>query len=389
MRPYRQTGRASWMCKVPDAHGAWPGYSTRTKHKPTAQRMADMVEALGPTGARAWDALAKVHDGTFTLPELYDRWLGAGKDVTVLRRALDRVDLAPMVQPFLDAAHCSEDTKQHYRVHLRRLFPEGKPFDASEFTVARVQRFIDEMTLTAASKRKAGAALRSFANWLVRRGVLTANPVREIRLPSPAPARTAFLDTPDAQLLADAQPSPYRELAALLAGSGIEVSVALRLRRRDVDMRKKEVRAAGTKTHARDRVVRVAGWAWSYVLRAMRDKKPDALLFDGIPDRWTAGDVHRVAAKKLATESPVFAGYTMRDHRHTYAVRQIRAGVPPEVVARQLGHANSTLVQTVYGRFVPNQAERDRWERLATQAERERRREQRQSTATPVPSFPE
>ena len=62
----------------------------------------------------------------------------------------------------------------------------------------------------------------------------------------------------------------------------------------------------------------------------------------------------------------------MSDARHTYAVRQIRAGVPVEVVARQLGHANSTLVQVVYGRFVPSQSERDKWERLATAAEKAR-----------------
>lgn len=378
-RPFRAKGRLIYTLKVPTSDLEWAGYSTKTKHKPTAQRMADMVDALGPEGARAWDVLAAIHDGRFTLPELYDRWVACGKDVAALRRALEQIDLEPMVETFLEAATCSEDTKAHYRSLLRRFFPESQPFDATAFTVGRVQRFVDELKVKPGTKRKAGAALRAFANWLVRRGILTSNPVREIRLPSAAAPRTLFLDTPDAQLLADAQPSPYRELSAILAGSGIEVSVALRLRRRDVDARKKEIRAAGTKTHARDRVVRVADWAWPAVIRVMRDKKADALLFDTIPNRWAAGDVHRLAAEKLAVQSPVFAGYTMRDARHTYAVRQIRAGVPVEVVARQLGHANSTLVQLVYGRFIPSQDERDKWERLATAAEKARHK------ANPVP----
>ena len=55
----------------------------------------------------------------------------------------------------------------------------------------------------------------------------------------------------------------------------------------------------------------------------------------------------------------------MRDQRHTYAVRAIRAGTPAELVARQLGHANAVLVHKVYGRFLPRQEERDRWEKIA------------------------
>jgi site-specific recombinase XerD len=49
-----------------------------------------------------------------------------------------------------------------------------------------------------------------------------------------------------------------RALFALLHGTGAEVSVALRLTRADVDPAVKEIRAAGTKTHTRDRMARVA-----------------------------------------------------------------------------------------------------------------------------------
>jgi integrase len=55
----------------------------------------------------------------------------------------------------------------------------------------------------------------------------------------------------------------------------------------------------------------------------------------------------------------------MRDARHTWAVRAIRAGMPVELVARQMGHVDGTLVLKVYGRFVPKQAERQRWEEVA------------------------
>ena len=59
------------------------------------------------------------------------------------------------------------------------------------------------------------------------------------------------------------------------------------------------------------------------------------------------------------------ADYRLHDQRHSYAVRASRAGTPAEVVARQLGHANAVLVLKVYGRFMPGQQDRDRWELIA------------------------
>jgi integrase len=370
VRPYRQKGRSTWWVKVQDGAGEWIGFTTGTKHKATAQRMADMLTALSQE--RVVDVLDLLHTEAISVPALYDRYRAADNDIRALRRGLETVDLDPLIEPFLAAQSCTDDTKRHYRALLRRLIPVGRPFLASELTIARIQRFIDEMTQASGTKRKAGAALRTFSSWLVRRGVLTSNPVREVRLPRQGPPRTIYLDTPDAKRLADAMESPYREFCALMAGSGIEVSVAINLRRRDVDTGKREIRAAGTKTHARDRVVRVADWAWPYVLRVAEGKFPDVRLFEGIPDRWTAGDVHRATIAKLAKESPVFAGYTMRDHRHTYAVRAMRAGAPADVIARQLGHASPTLVLNVYGRFQPTGEERDRWERAATAMDAER-----------------
>lgn len=371
---FRQKGRAVYALKVPKSDGSWRTCSTGTKHARTARRIEQMVQALGPQGERAWDLLDRVHAGSITLADLFDRYTSVGQDLGQLRRALSETDLEPMVEQFLSAATCSDDTKAHYRVHLHRLMPEDVRFPIEQFTRERIQKVVDEMKGTAATRRKCGAAIRSFGNWLVDRGHLEMNPARLVRLPRPAAPRTLFLDVDDAVRLAEAQPSPYREFSALLAGSGIEVSVALTLRRRDVDTDAKEIRARGTKTHARDRVVRVADWAWPYVQRLVKGKTPDALLFADIPDRWEAGEVHRAVVKALEEEHPIFAGYTMRDARHSYAVRAIRAGTPADIVARQLGHANPTLVLQVYGRFQPSQDERSKWERIATAVDTARRK---------------
>jgi hypothetical protein len=42
-------------------------------------------------------------------------------------------------------------------------------------------------------------------------------------------------------------------------------------------------------------------------------------------------------------------------------VRMARAGAPFELIARQPGHREVTMVAKVYGRFKPDTEERDRW----------------------------
>lgn len=71
-------------------------------------------------------------------------------------------------------------------------------------------------------------------------------------------------------------------------------------------------------------------------------------------------DVHRERCRALD-----LAGYRLHDARHHWAVRMVRAGMPLELVARQLGHRDVVMVAKVYGRFVPNTVERDRWEKAA------------------------
>ena len=82
-------------------------------------------------------------------------------------------------------------------------------------------------------------------------------------------------------------------------------------------------------------------------------------------DRWRAQDHHKAACTTLGIED-----YRIHDQRHSYAVRAARAGTPAELIARQLGHANAVLVLKIYGRFMPSQQERDKWERIAATQDR-------------------
>jgi integrase len=144
----------------------------------------------------------------------------------------------------------------------------------------------------------------------------------------------------------------------------MEVSVALNLKRRDIDEERREVRAKGTKTKSRDRVAMIAQWAWPYVERHIANLLPEAPLFPNM-DRWRAADAHKEACKAIGRSN-----YQQRDARHTYAVIAIRAGAANEVVAGQLGHANTSQVTNVYGRYRPTDNEKRNWEERAEEMAR-------------------
>ena len=78
----------------------------------------------------------------------------------------------------------------------------------------------------------------------------------------------------------------------------------------------------------RDRIVRVAEWAWPHLEERLASLRPNDLLFSDV-DRWAASDAHR-AARRLAE----IENYQPRDQRHSYAVRAARALTPAELIAR-------------------------------------------------------
>jgi integrase len=190
---------------------------------------------------------------------------------------------------------------------------------------------------------------------------------RDVRLVKAAPAgapRVRWLTIPEATAVLDALPEPYRALHALLMATGADVGAALYLRVRDVDLEKGEVLIRGTKSHDRERTRRLLHeWAasrfWAYF--RTRPKFGAAMVFDivkaGEPrEKYRATD-RALTALQSATAAVKVTDYTSKDHRHTFAVQALKDGYSYSVVSFQLGHADTTLVHRVYGKFVPDAAD--------------------------------
>jgi integrase len=356
----------TYFVNVPTESGRWIKRTTGTLNRSLANAMKRMIADLGPRGKREWYFLRAVELHVLSVGELYDAY--SRGELDQLRERLTDVDVEPYVEMWLKAigTDVAPDTLAHYKLYVRSLIAEGKRFPRSELTYERIVQWLASRHVGRSTKRKYHAALSGFCEYLRSVAVLQRNPLRDVKAPRPAPGRMRYLEMQDVERLIAAQPHPYNVLSALIHATGIEVSVALGLKRRDVDEMRREIRAKGTKTKARDRIAKIAEWAWPMIQNHILLLTPNAPLFPGI-NRWTASDKHRAACKALEIED-----YQLKDSRHTYAVRAVRAGAPFEVVAQQLGHTDTTMVVRVYARFRPTEAERTAWEAIASAQDAQR-----------------
>jgi integrase len=370
--------RRAWYMWLP--LGAGVRWSTGTDDKKRAQQIERAMRDL--VDRKDFQILHAIRDGRLTIDEVFEAH--RRRAIEELRRALDDSNLEPLVAGFLEVhgAKVKPDTVAHYKFVLEKLMPAASLFPTSRFCVKELEPWIARYPGKNGTRRKAHAALSVFAAYLVRQGVLTHNPMRQFSAPRADPPRLNYLEVERMIVFTDALPEPYQTLSAVLHGTGIEIGTALELVAGDVDLLRKEIRARGTKTHSRDRTVRVAEWAWPYVVARVAGLEQHERLFD--TDRWRVENRWKDACKTLKLEN-----YTRHDARHSYAVRAIRAGTPAELVARQLGHADAVLVLKVYGRFAPSQQDRDLWELRAAALDEARWAELAERSTTPNATPPE
>ncbi len=353
MKVFRRAGRPTWYFQAKTRPGYRP-LSTRTTDTRTAQEIARMWHLLS-SGSRAWDVLEPVLEGRTPITALLDAFRDSKGAVEELRFRLNDVDLTALVPEYLGiyaTGGRKEDTLQHVKQALTWLLPAGSSVRASGATTDWLTQRLAEYPASDSTRRKIHSEWRGFFDYVVRiKRTMSVNPMMNVRRPSARRPGVEFYESEDVQRIVQHQPTPER--AALMAfcyGSGVEISTALRIRRSDLNPAAKEVRAVGTKTSTRDRVVRVDDWAWTYLWAIAQSKIGQALIFPDGYSRWTASDWHRETVRELG----LTLAYQLKNARHHWAATHLRAGYPIYAVQRQLGHASPQLTLTVYGRFIPS-----------------------------------
>ena len=363
---YRRKGSSRFWVTVP--HHRIPGeyvhLPTRTRDAKTAEAMGAMVISLGPAGQRKMDVL----DWLFApgrpqdaLPRLYDHWLAGTLDQ--LRAELGDRDLAPGIAAWdkqLEDQYRGE-TPRKYRHHIAALFPrEGKTYRAMPRSRLVAPGFIAGRLAAVGgsrtNRRRHLDAWVSCGEYLVEHGYLETNPMRAVKRPKPDRSTVPHIERyADVLRLVKAFPKgAHRAAAALREGAGMEMQAVLAMRAPDVvDVDEGIVWAHGGKNVHRDRQVIVDAELFGIFLAYYRSTKwmPHAPLFPFTAEAHR--DVHNATCETVRAQKGVDIPlrYTPHAARHTYAVRAMKAGVEPTIIASNLGHADATMVMRLYGKY--------------------------------------
>lgn len=307
----------------------------------------DEVVAMirGMKRRREFAPLTAILDKRTTLRDVFDHYLAGDLDGYLAR--LDDPDLDALVTRWED-----EGADPRYVRQVRGLIVKGQRFPASDFRKGRISAYLSGLAVQDPTRKRYRSALSVFARWLVELDLIEFNPVRDARRFSDNPPRTLWMSLADAQRVVRIAHQPYRALFAILYGSGCEIGAALPLTAADIAESDPlwTLRARGTKTHNRNRVIRLEAWALPHVTPLLRGKRGPTALFHGI-DYDKAYLAHAAALRLTKLKD---TGFTMHDARHTYAVNALKAGYDEQVVAHQLGHKDASMIRRIYGRFVPD-----------------------------------
>jgi integrase len=137
----------------------------------------------------------------------------------------------------------------------------------------------------------------------------------------------------------------------------VEISAALKVQLTDLDQENRTVHVHGTKNQWRDRIVMVEDWAWPLVLAAEKEKVGNAPLF--IEESGEAATYARARAGYKAALKTLGLNprYTMHDARRRSAVRWMKEGCDPQLIANTLGHRDASMVLRIYGKYRPKAAD--------------------------------
>jgi integrase/recombinase XerC len=194
------------------------------------------------------------------------------------------------------------------------------------------------------------AAVRSCLSFLARRGIVTANPARQIRTPRVPRRLPSFLPKDESKELLDglsaggAAGRRDRALVELLYASGLRVAECCGLDLDDLDRRRATVRVLGK--GERERVVPVGEAALGALddYLAVRGEGSGPLFRNVRGGRLTTRSAHRIV-RRLARAAGITRRVSPHTLRHTFATHMLGEGADLRLIQELLGHRRLSTTQ--------------------------------------------
>jgi integrase/recombinase XerC len=246
--------------------------------------------------------------------------------------------------------HASPHTVKSYRTDLED-FRRVVALDPGEVDVRAVRAYLAELHtrgLEPSSIARKLAAVRSWFRFLRRRGVVDANPARQVRSPRLPRKLVSFLPIDETAALMEARDvrTTARDTAIveLLYASGLRVSELVGLDLRDVDLADATVRVLGK--GRKERIVPFGSAAAGALDDYLGDRGPaaGALFRNRRGGRLTVRSVHTIVGRQ-SRAAGIVRRVSPHTLRHTFATHLLDSGADLRMIQDLLGHSRLSTTQ--------------------------------------------
>jgi len=350
-------GPRRWLVRVSlgrDRQTRIRRYHNRTIHGPVRNAQHYLNKVL-----RERDLGREVEGITITLNEYLDRFETAAKS-----RLRDK---------------SYRDYRSLLRRYVRPILGERNLAAICPLDIQAVYQELVERGLSARSIRYTHSVLRSSMRQAIRWRLLLQDPTDGAQLPRLGRREMRVLTADQSRIfLSAALNTHYGPVLAVALTTGMRPSEYLGLKWQDIDWDRGTVsvvrtlersagawRLAETKRNRSRRIIKLQDW----VLKTLKDLPGRMTLRIGSSGADVAELVFTtpvgrpIHSDKLAKRFKAIlrqAGLPiirLYDLRHTSATLALAAGVPPKVVAEQLGHASAAFTLDVYSHLLPHMQE--------------------------------
>jgi len=286
-------------------------------------------------------------------------------------------ELDSMIDGFLEELAVTKTGSIHTRTAYARdlkdflnyLREAGFSLDASSVRAATIGGFVQSLSkrgLRPSSVSRKASAVKSFARFLVRRGVLRINPLKDL-----APRKTGLTlprvlseDATRSLLEAPSQDSPLglrdRALLETLYGAGLRVSELVSLNLGDVDYSLGFVQVTGKRGKPRlvplgsEAIARLGEYLerGRPVLLSRARRRSNALFLNRWGSRISSRSVRRILETYLLKSGQGKRDASPHTLRHSFATHLLANGADLRSVQEMLGHSTIRTTQ-IYTHVLP------------------------------------
>ena len=351
-------GRHRWLVRVflgRDRETRRRRYLSRTVHGPVRQAQSYLNKVL-----RERDLGRQVEGVTVTLDEFLDRWLETAAKPKLRDKSYESYKslLRRYIRPALGG----------------RILSAITPLDVQ----SGYQKMIDR-GLSTRTVRYTHSVLRSAIRQAIRWRLLAQDPTDGAQLPRLRRREMRVLGAEQSRaFLSAALKTHYGPVLAVALTTGMRPSEYLALKWQDIDWDRGTVsvvrtleksaggwRFAETKRARSRRIIKFQAWVLETLknLQAMTTRRSGCSRPDNSELVFTSPTGRPIYSDKLAKRFKAILGHNglpmlrLYDLRHTAATLALSAGVPPKVVAEQLGHASAAFTLDVYSHLLPHMQE--------------------------------